>query len=163
MKCSWKGLKDRNRQKNRIKRSGLARLVYVRHKPWHPYQMQVSPRGTGNMVDQHSVTRQQEHYITRCDQKAKSFNQSQFLAVWLDNVIQSHGATRQKSSMLDICDQTTKSVANSVTKQHGHSLAQCDQITRSFTRTTWPDKVIDSHNVIRKQSHSNAQCDQTTK
>ena len=28
-----KGCKDRNRHKNRIKRSGQARLFYVRHKP----------------------------------------------------------------------------------------------------------------------------------
>ena len=32
-KYSGKGHKDRNRHKNRIKRSGQARLVYVRHKP----------------------------------------------------------------------------------------------------------------------------------
>ena len=30
MKCSWKDHKDRNRYKNRIKRSGRARLVYVK-------------------------------------------------------------------------------------------------------------------------------------
>ena len=32
-KYSSKGLKDRNRHKNRIKRSGQAQLVYVRHTP----------------------------------------------------------------------------------------------------------------------------------
>ena len=32
IKFSWKGNKDRNRHKNRIKRSGQAWLVYVRHK-----------------------------------------------------------------------------------------------------------------------------------
>ena len=30
MKYSWKGHKDRNRHKNRIKRSGQARIVYVK-------------------------------------------------------------------------------------------------------------------------------------
>ena len=30
MKCSWKGHKDRNRHKNRIKRSGQAQLVHVK-------------------------------------------------------------------------------------------------------------------------------------
>ena len=30
MKCRWKGHRDRNRHKNRIQRSGQARLVYVK-------------------------------------------------------------------------------------------------------------------------------------
>ena len=45
MKCNWKGHKDRNRHKNRIKRSDQARLVYVKHKPFHPHQVNVSSRG----------------------------------------------------------------------------------------------------------------------
>ena len=43
MKRSWKGHKDRNRQKNRIKRSGQVWLVYVF--TWHPHHVKVSPRG----------------------------------------------------------------------------------------------------------------------
>ena len=35
MKYSRKGHNDRNRNKNRIKRIGQARLVYVRHNPHH--------------------------------------------------------------------------------------------------------------------------------
>ena len=45
MKYSWTGHKDRNRHKNRIKSSGQAWLVYVRHKPQHPHHVKVSPRG----------------------------------------------------------------------------------------------------------------------
>ena len=44
MKYSRKGHKDRKRHKNRIKRSGQARLVYVRHKPQHPHHVHVSPQ-----------------------------------------------------------------------------------------------------------------------
>ena len=44
MKYSWKGPKDRNRHENRIKRSGQARLVYVRHKLYHPHHVKMSPR-----------------------------------------------------------------------------------------------------------------------
>ena len=47
MKCSWKGHKDRDRHKNRIKRSGQARLVFVWHKPQHPHSVKVSPWGRG--------------------------------------------------------------------------------------------------------------------
>ena len=50
MKCSSKGHKDRNRNKDRIKRSRKALLVYVkdicqRHKPQHPHHVKVSPWG----------------------------------------------------------------------------------------------------------------------
>ena len=45
MKYSWKGHGDRNRHKNRIKRSGQARLVYVRHKPYYPHHVKLSPLG----------------------------------------------------------------------------------------------------------------------
>ena len=34
MKYSWKGLKDKNRHKNRIKRSRQARVVYVHADEW---------------------------------------------------------------------------------------------------------------------------------
>ena len=44
MKYSWKGHKDRNRHKNRIKRSGQTRLVCF-YKPQHPHHVKVSPRG----------------------------------------------------------------------------------------------------------------------
>ena len=40
-----KGHKDRSRHKNRIKRSGQARLVCLRQKPSHPHHVKVSPRG----------------------------------------------------------------------------------------------------------------------
>ena len=39
MKYSWTGHEERNKHNNRIKRSGQARLVYVRHKPWNPHHM----------------------------------------------------------------------------------------------------------------------------
>ena len=42
MKYSWKGHKDRKRHKNRIKRSGQTRLVYVWHKVWHPHHAKVT-------------------------------------------------------------------------------------------------------------------------
>ena len=46
MKYSRKGHADRNRHQNRIKkRSGQARLAYVRHKPYHHHHVKVSPRG----------------------------------------------------------------------------------------------------------------------
>ena len=45
MKYSWKGHKDRNRHKNKIKRSEQARLVYVRHKLQHPQHVKLSPQG----------------------------------------------------------------------------------------------------------------------
>ena len=45
MKYSWNGRKDRKRQKNRIKRSGQAQLVYDRHKPQRPHHVKVSPWG----------------------------------------------------------------------------------------------------------------------
>ena len=46
MKYSSKGHKDRNRHKNRIKRSRQARLVYVkRHKQEHPHHVKVSSWG----------------------------------------------------------------------------------------------------------------------
>ena len=47
-KYSWKGHKDRNRHRNRIKRSGKARLVYVWHKPQHPHHVKVSAWGLLN-------------------------------------------------------------------------------------------------------------------
>ena len=47
-----KGHKDRNRHKNRIKRSGQAWLVYIRrHTLQHPHHMKVSrPKGVGGGV-----------------------------------------------------------------------------------------------------------------
>ena len=42
MKYGWKRHKDRNRHKNRIKRSGQARWVYARHKSQRPHHVKVS-------------------------------------------------------------------------------------------------------------------------
>ena len=56
MKYSWKGRKDRNRHKNRIKRSGQARLVYVRHKLYHPHHVKVSPRGLTDIKECNNVS-----------------------------------------------------------------------------------------------------------
>ena len=39
-----RAIKTENSHKNRIKRSGQARLVYVRHKPQHPHHMKRSAR-----------------------------------------------------------------------------------------------------------------------
>ena len=50
MKYIWKGHTDRNRYKNRIKRSGQARLVYVWRKSQHLYHAKVSPRGAYNRI-----------------------------------------------------------------------------------------------------------------
>ena len=49
MKYSWKGHKDRNRHKNRIKRSGQARLVYVKDiKLQHPHHVNLLGPGDRN-------------------------------------------------------------------------------------------------------------------
>ena len=52
MKYSWKGHKDRNRHKNRMKRSGQAGMIYVKRQ--HPHHVKVSPRRLWN------------HYPTLC-------------------------------------------------------------------------------------------------
>ena len=45
MKYRLKGHKDRNRHENRIKRSGQARLVYVKNKVAIPHHAKMSPWG----------------------------------------------------------------------------------------------------------------------
>ena len=67
MKNSWKDHKDRNRHKSRIKRSGQARLVYVKDKLQHPHHVKVSLRG---LVQESSARteslKQNPWYITCC-------------------------------------------------------------------------------------------------
>ena len=52
MKYNRKGHKDRNRHKNRIERSGQARLVYVKTQTVTSHHEKVNPRGRERMSDQ---------------------------------------------------------------------------------------------------------------
>ena len=62
MKYSWKGHKDRNRHKNRIKQRASSVGLCLWHKPQHPHCVKVSPRGQcGSLyLDKESGERERE-------------------------------------------------------------------------------------------------------
>ena len=64
MKYSWKGLKDRNRQKNRIKRSGQAWLVYAKTQTVTSPPREGEPMETGKWSYANREGRYYKHRIS---------------------------------------------------------------------------------------------------
>ena len=75
-KYSWKGHKDRNRHKNRIRSRGQARLAYVEfwHKPQHLHRLKASLRGLSASARLNSET---------CDYRSEAVQSGQSQQVGL--------------------------------------------------------------------------------